>query len=195
MPLPPTPSSLAFSRDRFAVRASRLALLSRKFRFYDDAGNRIAFVKLNDYRVLSSIDVLDGSGQQTILRIRERVSCWPVTYDLFDAPGGDKIGALQHRPWKSLFQEEWCILDGCDREVGRLRESSLIVAFLHHFLILVPIKYGFYASDNLFGTCRQNSNPLLPKITFRFTVGSAKLDRRVAPALAVLLLEYRKHDE
>jgi hypothetical protein len=186
---------MVFSRDRFAVKASRLSLLSRKFRFYDDAGHQIAFIKLNDYRVLSSIDVFDGSGQQTILWIRERVSCWPVTYDLFDAAGGDKIGALQHRPWKSLFQEEWLILDGYEREVGRLRETSLIVAFLHHFLILVPIKYGFYAGDNLVGTCKQNANPLMPKMTFCFTVGSAKLDRRLAPALAVLLLEYRKHDE
>jgi hypothetical protein len=195
MSLLPTPSSLAFSRDRFAVRASRLAFVSRKFRFYDEGGNQIAFIKLNDYRVLSSIDVLDGEGQQTILWIRERVSRWPVTYDLFDAASADKIGALQYRPWKSLFREEWLILDACGCEIGRLREMSLTVAFLHHFLILVPIKYGFYTGDNLVGTCRQNANPLMPRITFRFTVGSAKLDRRLASVLAVPLLEYRKHDE
>src|SRR5215467_3007167 len=168
MPLPPTASFVAFDCDHFTVRASRFALLSRKFRFYDEMGSLIACVKLIDYRVLSNIDVLDDSGRRTILRICERVPRWPVTYDLFDATTGNKIGSLQHRPWKSLFLEEWLILDPDDHQIGRLHQRSMLIAFLHHFLIVVPIKYDFYLGDQLVGMCRQNANPLMPKISFEF---------------------------
>jgi hypothetical protein len=195
MLLPQTASEQAFSRDRFAVRASRLGLISRKFSFYDDTGNRIAFAKLSDCRVLSRIDVFDGSRRQIILSVRERVRSSPVTYDLFDSATGETIGALQHRPWKSLFKEEWTIRDPCDCEIGGLRQNSSIAVLLQHCLIFIPLKYRFYVGDRPVGTCRQNANPLMPKLTFSFTVGSAKLDRRLAVPAAILLLEYRKLDE
>jgi hypothetical protein len=195
MPLTQTPSAQSFSRDRFAVRASRLGLITRKFQFYDDAGNRIAFAKLSDCRVLSRIDVFDGSRQQVILSVRERVPSSPVTYDLFDTSTGEKIGALQHRPWKSLFKEQWTIRDACDCEIGRLRQNSSIAVLLQHCLFFMPLTYSFYVGDRPVGTCRQNANPLMLKLTFSFTVGWAKLDRRRAVPAAILLLEHRKLDE
>jgi hypothetical protein len=195
MPLTQTPSAQLFSRDRFAVRASRLGLISRKFQFYDDAGNRIAFAKLSDSRVLSCIDVLNGTRLQAILWIRERVPSSPVTYDLFDSANGEKIGALRHCPWRSLFKNEWIILDRCDCELGRIRQNSSLAALLQQSLIFMPIKYGFYVGDSPVATCRQNANPLMPKLTFSFTVGSSKLDRRFAVLAAILLLEHRKLDE
>jgi hypothetical protein len=191
-----TRSASAFDRERFSIRANGRPLLSRRFHFYDPAGTRFALIKIADYRVISRVDVLDGDGRDAILHLRERAGRWPVTYDLFDADSSERIGGMQQRPWKSLFLEEWIILDGADREGGRLRQSSLLSAFLHHFLLFVPITYSIDLEGIRAATCRQNANPLMPMLAFDFGGDPGRrVDRRIAAAVAVLLLESSKHDE
>jgi hypothetical protein len=182
--------------DVLALRASRLHLLARTFRFDDDRQNAIAFASIRDYRVLASIDLFAGRGmQQPLLWIREHPGS-PPRFDLFDPSGGHRIGALRQRPWKSLFLDEWTIHDPSLTEIGCVRQRSPVQSFVHHFLLFVPTRYDFYLYGDKIGTCRQNANPLMPRMTFDFKADPEKrLDRRVAAAAAILLLEYRKHDE
>jgi hypothetical protein len=185
-----------FEYDRFALRLSRIAILSRRFRFYDERRHLIAFAKIKDNRVLASIELFaDEARQHPLLWMRERAGS-PPTWDLFDPASRHGIGAVRQDPWKSVLKDEWILLDASDREMGRVRQRSLVAAAVRRLVPFVPTRYDVYLHETRVGTWRQNANPFMPRMTFDFTADPEKrLDRRFAPAVAMLLLEYLKRDE
>jgi hypothetical protein len=185
-----------FEYDRFSLRLSRLAFLSRRFRFYDQRRRLIAFAKIEDNRVLAAIDLFaDKARQQPLLWMRERPG-YPPTWDLFDPASGNGIGAVRQRPWKSLFKEEWTLLDSSDREMGRVRQRSLVAAAARRLILFVPTRYDVYLQETRVGTWRQNANPFMPRVVFDVSGDTERrLDRRFVLAVAIVLMEYLKRDE
>src|SRR5690606_22976810 len=115
-----------------------------------------------------------------------------ATYDVTDSASGQKIGSLRRKGLKSLLQDEWLILDAQDREIGRVREESTVLAVIRRFVdmasLLLPQTFIGTIGDRQVFVFKQNFNPFLGKIDLDFSHDTqGLLDRRLGIAAAVLL--------
>ncbi len=90
---------------------------------------------------------------------------------------------------KSILKDEWLFLDTDDREIGSIKEDSMVLALLRRFVIsLIPQKYHGEIGGKQVCTFSQNFNPFVTKIAADFSPDTGSLlDRRLGLAAAVLL--------
>jgi hypothetical protein len=80
-------------------------------------------------------------------------------------------------------------MDAEDREIGFIREDSMLFAFLRRFLTnLIPQEYHGFINGTRVSTFKQNFNPFVLKIRADFSEDVKGLfDKRLGIAAAVLL--------
>ncbi|MFA4944111.1 MAG: hypothetical protein WC789_05350 [Lentisphaeria bacterium] len=180
-----------FQHTKYMVRRKLFTLLGRKFHVYDEAGNLAFYSYMKAFKLKEDIRLYTGEDMQTeLLRIKARqIIDFSAAYDVEDAVTGEKVGALRRRGLKSILRDEWLILDPADREIGRIREDSMVLALVRRFLTnLVPQHYTATLGDTPAGDYRQHFNPFILKLDVDFTKDAqGKLDRRLALAAAILL--------
>lgn len=175
----------------YLIRRKVLQLFGASFHVYDPSDRLVLYGQMKAFKLKEDLAVYtDESMQTAVLQIRARsVIDFSATYDVFDSAAGTRIGALRRKGLKSMFKDEWLILDEADQPVGLIQEDSALMALVRRFLAsIIPQTYHGYVGELPVCTFRQNWNPLVSKITVDFTPDTdGLLDRRLGMAAAILL--------
>ncbi|MFA6356652.1 MAG: hypothetical protein WCY23_06050 [Candidatus Omnitrophota bacterium] len=186
-----TDASRVFRHSNYLVRKKVLTLFGGAFHIYDPEGRVAFYSRQKAFKLKEDIRVYTGEDMQTeVLTILARnIIDISATYDVVDPVSGAKVGALRRKGIKSMLRDEWIILDKEDREIGLIREDSMLLAVVRRFFSnLVPQKYHGYVDGILACVFNQNFNPFVMKIRLDYSMDTRNLlDRRLGIAAAILL--------
>ena len=180
-----------FSHESYLVRKKIFKAFGAAFHIFDPTGRVAFYSKMKAFTLKEDIRLYTGEDMKTeVLKIQARqVIDISAAYDVIDPANDKKIGALKRKGMKSILKDEWIIMDAEDREMGLIKEDSVLLALIRRFLTnLIPQKYyGEFQGEQ---TCvfKQNFNPFVTKIDLDFSMDTnGLLDRRIGIAGAVLL--------
>ena len=90
---------------------------------------------------------------------------------------------------KSIFKDEWLVLDNNNNEIGKIKEDNGGLAFLRRFITsLIPQTYYCFVGEYRAIKIKQKFNPFLYKIDIDFSSDTSNLlDRRLGISAAILL--------
>lgn len=184
-------SSDRFSHSNYQVRKRILSVVGGKFEIFDPAGNVVLFSKMKAFKLKEDIRLYTGEDMTTeLLSIQARaILDFSAAYDVVDSQTGQKVGALRRKGLKSMFRDEWLILDVYDNEIGLIREENAFLAIIRRFLTsLIPQSFDVELGGVLVAEFKQNFNPFVTKMTLDFSPDpQRRLDRRLGIAAGVLL--------
>lgn len=180
-----------FRFNNYTVRKKLFTFMGDAFHIFDPDGNVVFYSKLKPFKLKEDIRIYAGEDFKTeILSIKaRRIIDFASAYDVIDSETGGKIAVLKRKGIKSMLRDEWIIMDSADKEIGIIKEDSMMLAMIRRFLLnLIP--QGFTAQ--LYGkpVCRfrQNFNPFILKINVDFSEDMANIfDKRIGLAAALLL--------
>ncbi len=180
-----------FQHSRYLVRKKIFKLFGDAFHIFDPDGNVVFYSKLKAFKLREDIRLYTGEDMQNeVLAVKARqILDFSAAYDVFDSTSGMKVGTLKRRGFKSMFKDEWIIMDADEREIGTIKEDSLIFALIRRFILAI-FPQTFTGEINGQQVCefRQNFNPFVTKINVDFTPDHAgALDKRLGLAAAILL--------
>lgn len=133
----------------------------------------------------------DASKTRELLIIagREALTLTP-TFDVFDATTHEKVGVLQRRGIRSMFRDEWHILDpNTDQRIGEIMEVGS--ALLHRIFRFIPQRYALRLRGQELGSFQQRFNFFEFSYTGTLDLrpdGAKSFDRRLAIAAATMLV-------
>jgi hypothetical protein len=184
----------AFALTSYTVRRKVMKFFGGAFHVYDDAEQLVAYSKMKAFKLKEDIRLYtDESMANELLVIQARqVIDFGASYDVVDPTTNEKVGALRRRGFKSMFKDEWLILDPYDRETGVIQEESTVLALLRRFIDLAsyvfPQAYAVFVGGQHVATFKQNFNPFVYKLNVDLTTDpQGSLDRRLALAAALLM--------
>ncbi len=166
------------------------------------AGSVVLFASQKAFKLKEDIRLYTGEDKtQEVLTIKARsILDLGATYDVWDTPTGQKLGALRRSGLKSMFKDEWKILDAQDREIGIIEEESMALALIRRFIdfatIFLPQQYNGQIGGRPVLHFKQSKNPFLMKIEADFSMDTSNLlDRRlgIAAAFYYARLKANKH--
>ncbi len=177
-------------KTHYVAKKALFTFLGSAFRLYTQEGDLAFFVKMKAFKLREEITVYSDEAQQNaMLRIQARqIMDVSATYDVTDAKSGDKVGALRRKGLKSIFMDEWSILDTDDVEMGTIKESSALMAILSRLVKLIPQTYHITLGGTHAGAIKQRFNPFQLAYDVDFGQGDASLDPRLGVAAVVMLL-------
>jgi hypothetical protein len=104
-------------------------------------------------------------------------------HDIVDLMSNQKIGVIH-----KIGNDDFRIYDAWGREIGGLREDSLLLSIIRKVLFnLVPQKYDLKIAGVTVAEYSQNWNPLTYRLKVRYLVPASQFDRRLGLAAAVML--------
>lgn len=180
-----------FSWSNYLLKRQVFALTG-KLRFYNPNDELVLYVEQKMFRLREDIRVFgDESKTQELLLIQARnIIDFSAAYDVIEVANGKKVGALRRKGLKSMFRDEWEVLDAADQPIGMLFEDSVGQALLRRFLLgsLLPQNYDITIGDERVADLRQKFNPFAYQMILDFSMDTAnKLDRRLGIATGILL--------
>jgi len=176
----------------YVAKKALFSFLGNAFRLYDQAGKLRFYVKQKAFKLKEEITVYADEGQsEPMLRIKARnILDTSATYDVTDAASGQVVGALRRKGLKSLFRDEWTVLDADETELGIIQEDSGMMAMVRRFLIkIIPQTFKVIIGGVEIGKIKQRFR--LFGLTYDVDYGAdtdSKLDPRLGVAAVVLLL-------
>jgi uncharacterized protein YxjI len=184
-----------FTHPTYTARRQVIKLFGGAQRIYDPSGEIALYSKLKSFRIREDIRLYtDESMAIEVLRIATK-SILDISgaYDVFDSISNERVGALKRKGLKSIFKDEWTILDEQNNEIGKIVEDSTLKAMIRRVAddisFLLPQKYHAQIAGREVATYEQNFNPFVYKLKIDFSMDSeAILDRRLGLAAAVLLM-------
>jgi uncharacterized protein YxjI len=180
-----------FQYPHYLLKRQVLALTGR-LRLYSPQGDLALYVEQKMFRLREDVRVYgDESKSQELLLIKARnIIDFSAAYDVVDAPSGQKVGTLRRKGLRSMFRDEWEVLDVNDRPFGQLFEDSIGQAMLRRILLgsLLPQNYDMTVGETRVADLRQQFNLFAYRMDLDFSMDSAGLlDRRLGIAAAILL--------
>lgn len=180
-----------FSYSNYTIRRKVLKLFGGAFHIYGPSGELVLYSKMKAFKLKEDIRLYTGEDMQTeVLTIQARqVLDFSAAYDVFDPVADEKVGALKRKGFKSMFKDEWVIMNVQDQEVGLICEDSMVLALIRRYLLnLLPQTYNVNFGQTRVCTFKQHFNPFVLKMSLDFSQDVARvLDRRLGLAAAVLL--------
>ena len=180
-----------FSHSTYLVRRKIFKLFGGAFHIYDPSGQVAFYSKMKAFKLKEDIRLYTGEDMQTeVLTIKARkILDISAAYDVVDATTQQKVGVLKRKGLKSILIDEWIFMDANDREIGFIKEDSMLLATVRRFLTnLIPQTYFGEIGGTPVCTFKQNFNPFVVKVTLDFSSDTNRLlDRRLGIAAAVLL--------
>ncbi|NOU98540.1 hypothetical protein [Paenibacillus planticolens] len=181
-----------FNHHKFVVRKQILSLVGAKIDIFDMNEKPILFSKMKAFKLKEDIRIYgDETMQECLISIQARsVIDFSATFDVVDVETGSKIGSLRRKGVKSIFKDEWAILNSSESEIGLVKEDKVLLALLRRFLTnLIPQHYNVEMNGITVAEFKQNFNPFVQKLKLDFSADhNDKLDRRLGLAAAVLLI-------
>lgn len=180
-----------FSETKYLVRKKVLHLFGGAFHVFDETGQKVLFYsQMKAFKLKEDIRLFTGEDMTTeVLTIKARnILDFSSAYDVFDSQKQEKVGVLKRKGLKSMFKDEWIVMDANDREIGFIKEDNLALALVRRTIGLVPQSYHGEIHGNNVCKFKQNFNPFVMKIAVDFSEDSRQqLDRRLGIASAILL--------
>ena len=180
-----------FNYPTYTVRRKVLKLFGGAFHIYNPNGDVVFFGDMKAFKLKEDIRVFTGEDKQTeLLNIKARkILDFSSAYDVVDSQTNEKVGVLKRKGLKSILKDEWIFMDKDDKDIGSIKEDSMLMAVIRRFLLkIIPQKYTGEICGVQVCNFKQNFNPFVTKITIDFSQDSGKLlDKRLGIAAAVLL--------
>jgi uncharacterized protein YxjI len=180
-----------FGLKRYMIRRKFFKLFGGAFHIYDEADNVVFYSKMKAFKLKEDLRLFTGEDMnEEVISIKARsILDFGATYDVTDSKSGQKVGALRRKALKSIFRDEWAILDVNDQEVGKVVEESLALALVRRFLTnLIPQTFVGTVGESPVFSFKQRFNPFIQKIDLDFSADTqGKLDRRLGIAASVLM--------
>jgi uncharacterized protein YxjI len=180
-----------FTHENYLVRRKIFKLFGAAFHIYDPSGKVAFYSKQKAFKLKEDIRIYTGEDmRREVLTIKTRqIIDISAAYDIIDPTTNTKVGALKRKGLKSILKDEWIIMDAEDREIGFIKEDSMLLALIRRFLTnLIPQKYYGEFKGEQVCLFKQNFNPFVMKINLDFSMDrKGLLDRRLGIAGAVLL--------
>ncbi|MGF1484347.1 MAG: hypothetical protein ACFBZ8_08280 [Opitutales bacterium] len=191
---PPSPSEIPelYTDTHYALRRKVMTVLGNALTVHNSEERLVAYTRQKALKLREDIRIYaDEAQQQPLLQIQARnIIDFSAMYDVVDVTTDQRIGALRRKGAKSLFRDEWSVLDINDRDIALIREDSMGKALLRRFATnLIPQAFlgTSPAGERLF-SFKQHFNPLVLKMKLDFSPDeNLVLDRRLGIAAAVLL--------
>lgn len=184
-------TSNRFSHSTYQVRKRVLSLLGGKFEIFDPSGNVVLFSKQAAFKLKEDIRLFTDESMTTeLVSIQARsIMDFSAAYDVVDSATGHKVGGLKRKGWKSMFRDQWIIMDVYDNEIGSIQEENAFLAFLRRFVTnLIPQAFNVEIGGSSVAEFKQNFNPFVTKLTLDFSHDTQhRFDRRLGIAAGVLL--------
>ncbi|WP_127533280.1 hypothetical protein [Paenibacillus kobensis] len=181
-----------FSHTQYLVRKKVMTLAGAKFHIYDNNEQLVLFSQMKAFKLKEDIRLYaDESMKEELITIQARsVIDFSATYDVVDAVTGHPLGSLRRKGMKSILKDEWVIMSPSEREIGLIKEDSVLMAMLRRFLSnLIPQTFNVELGGSMVAEFKQNFNPFVSKLNVDFALDpNQQLDRRLGLAAAVLLL-------
>jgi len=175
----------------YLVQRDFLHFWNHKFRIYEPSGALVLYSEMKALKLKESIKIYsDEQNPRELLSIQARqIIDFRAPYDVTDSVTGQKLGALRRKGLKSVFRDEWLILDAADQEFGKIEEDSMGLALVRRFLTnLLPQSYTVTVNGQAIIEFKQNFNPFMFKLSLDFSRDPGfMLDRRLGIAAALLL--------
>jgi len=179
-------------QNQYVAKKALFSFLGSTFRLFDTAGNLQFYIKQKAFKLKEEINVF-GDEQQSDKRmvIKARsISDFSGGYDIIDAATGETIGAGQRQGLKSMFKDEWDILDADGASCGKVVEQGGMFAVLRRMIKLfqwIPQKYQVSYMGEPVGMIKQRFNPFQLAYDVQFDEGT-DFDPRLGVGMVVLLL-------
>lgn len=184
-------STNPFEHDTYELRRKILRIFGGAFYVYDPDGQLAFFSEQKSFKLREDIRLyadLDQAIELLTIQARSIID-FSAAYDVVDTVDNERVGTLRRRGFKSMFRDEWEILDADEQPLGRIIEDSMTMALLRRALTnLVPQKFRIECHGRTVGTLRQNFNLFAPRIRIDFSMDpDHSLDRRLGLAAAILI--------
>ncbi|MDA3798893.1 MAG: hypothetical protein PF692_07425 [Kiritimatiellae bacterium] len=180
-----------FSYDSYTVRKKIFTIFGAAFHIYDPSGQVAFYSKMKGFKLKEDIRLYTEENMtKEILLIQARqVIDFSAAYDIIDLITNEKVGALKRKGMKSIFKDEWIIMNTEDHEIGLIKEDHALLALLRRFLTnLIPQTYYIEMGGKQTCVFKQHFNPFVLKMNIDFTMDNDNtLDRRLGLAASVLL--------
>jgi uncharacterized protein YxjI len=181
----------AFQFDQYLMKRQVFALTG-KLRFYNPTGQLALFCEQKMFKLREDIRLYaDEKKTEEVLLVKARnIVDFAAAYDVMDPASGQKIGVLRRKGWKSMFRDEWQVLDANDQQVGLVFEDSAWLAFLRRALLgsWLPQNYDMTLGNQRVADLKQRFNPFAYQMDVDFSMDTARvLDHRIGIAAAALL--------
>ncbi len=180
-----------FQHPTYLLKRQAIALTGR-FRFYDPMGNLVMFSEQKMFRWKEDIRVYaDESKTREVLSIKARqIMDFSAAYDVVDTEMNQKVGVLRRKGWRSMFRDEWEVLDENDNVKGLLFEDSMGLALLRRLILgsWLPQNYDITFGTTRVADLKQNFHLFRYELNLDFSMDvSRMLDRRLGIAAGILL--------
>ena len=186
--------SESFSSDNYVIRKTFFKVFGSSFRIYDEFGRLVFFSNQKALRLKEDFRLFaDETMQYELLAMKARqILDIGVTFDIFDSRTKEHIGCLRRKGLKSIFRDEWLILDPKEQEIAVIHEESGLLAIFRRvsswFSLLSPQTFIGRIDDNQIFRFRQGINPIVKSVSLDYSYDqSGQLDRRLGIAAGVLL--------
>lgn len=180
-----------FQQNRYMIRKKVLKILGQAFHIYDEAGQVVFYSQLKAFKLREDIRLYTGEDMATeVLVIKARdIIDFSAAYDVIDPQGGELVGTLKRRGFRSMLQDEWVIMDNQGRDYATVKEDSLLLALVRRFLSnLVPQNFVGTVNEQPIFNFRRHFNPFILRMDMDFSADTqGYLDRRLGIAAGVLL--------
>lgn len=181
-------TELSTYQRRYVAKKALFSFLGNTFRIFDSQGSLQFFIKQKAFKLKEEINVFADEGQKEP-RLQIAARKWGDfngVYDIKDATTGEVVGAAKRHGLKSLFKDEWSILDADENTIGTIEEASGCLFILSKFFKVIPRTYEIKLGDQKVGTFQQQFNPFTLAYDVEFT--DDRLDSRLGVGLCVLIL-------
>ncbi|MDD5169398.1 MAG: hypothetical protein PHN75_11315 [Syntrophales bacterium] len=176
---------------RYLVRKKVLKLFGEAFHVFDPNGVVVLFVNMKAFRLKEDIRLYSREDmQQELMVIKARnILDFSAAYDVMDSLSGEKVGVLKRKGFQSLIRDEWILMDRFDREIGCIKEDSMVSAIARRMISdLIPESFNIEINGEKVCTLGFEFNPFITKLDVDFSPDVHRhLDKRLGMAAAILL--------
>ena len=133
-----------FSHSQYLIRRKVLKIFGGAFHIYDASGALVFYSEMKAFKLREDIRLYTGEDMRTeVLTIKARqVIDFSAEYDVVDPVTREKVGVLKRKGFKSMFKDEWILMDRSEQEIGFIKEDSALLALVRRLLTtLIPQKY------------------------------------------------------
>lgn len=174
--------------SQYVAKKALFSFLGATFRIYDTSDQLQFYIKQKAFKLKEEINVFRDEGQtDKRLTIKARsISDFNSGYDIVDATTGESVGGAKRKGLKSLFKDEWDVLDADGALIGKVEETGGFMILVRKFFKFLPQTYQVTLEGDSAGEIKQRFNPFQLAYDCDFSAGG--LDPRLGVGLVVLLL-------
>lgn len=186
-------TELSTYANHYTAKKAMFSFLGSTFRLYGDDGSLQFFVKQKAFKLKEELVVFKDEAQ-SIKRLTinaNKRSDFGATYAVTDVASGEAVGALRREGLKSIFRDEWTVLDTAGNPVGKVQETGGFLSVMRRLvdaLKFIPQTYEVTIGGEKEGVIKQRFNPFQLGYDVDFSPGTGKLDPRLGVGITVLLL-------